>query len=379
MARKCLIPACTSNYGPLKGDSMKAKHYVRVFRFPKKAADMKVWIRALPYRDLNVNSNSVICVKHWPENYPTVKLRGKERPLNPPSVWPGVPESCIPTPAPPPRPTQRKSFTVRSMQPCQMDEFLKLDKVNDDMLTNRVLKENYNFGCPTISYKNDYIQSTEFISGVPRFLLSIDESLRFTTFHMGIKFYISFLSKNRIVTLSSWSAVKETVMYLHQLEETPKVTILHQQIKSMAPVMAGKTYYDPETIVRAFEYFATSRAFYQKIKSDYNLPSFRTLTRITSSLSKREDSTFLEQIFRSLTLQQKCCVILHDKVYIKKALTYHGGTVFGKAANNPSILGETVLEIMINKLHGGPSFVDKMIPVAKLNSVFLYEKISKTV
>ena len=117
MATKYLIPACTSNYVPPKGNSMKAKHYVRVFRFPKKPADMKVWIRALPYRDLNVNSNSVICVKHWPENYPTVKLRGKERPLNSPSVWPGVPESCIPTPAPPPRPTQRKSFTVRSMQP----------------------------------------------------------------------------------------------------------------------------------------------------------------------------------------------------------------------------------------------------------------------
>ena len=81
MARKCLIPSCSSNYGPRKGDSMKAKHYVRVFRFPKKAADMKVW-----------------SVKHWPENYPTVKLRGKEGPLNPPSVWPGVPESCIPTP-----------------------------------------------------------------------------------------------------------------------------------------------------------------------------------------------------------------------------------------------------------------------------------------
>ena len=60
-------------------------------------------------------------------------------------------------------------------------------------------------------------------------------------------------------------------------------------------------------------------------------------------------------------------------------MTYHGGTVFGKAANNPSILAETVLGIIINNLHGGPSFVDKMIPVPKLNSVFLYEKISKTV
>ena len=76
-----------------------------------------------------------------------------------------------------------------------MDTFLKLDRVNYDMHTNRVLKENYNFGCPTVSYKNYknlHIQSPQFISGVPRFLLSIEESLRFTTFHMGIKVYISF-------------------------------------------------------------------------------------------------------------------------------------------------------------------------------------------
>ena len=86
MARNYLIPACTSNYGPRKGDSMKAKHYVRVFRLPppppkkkkKKTADIEVWIRALPYKDLNVNSNSVICIKHWPENYPTVKLRARQ-------------------------------------------------------------------------------------------------------------------------------------------------------------------------------------------------------------------------------------------------------------------------------------------------------------
>ena len=119
---------------------------------------MEVWIRALPYRDLNVNSNSVICVKHCPENYPTVKLRGKERLHNRPSVWPLARyESCIPTlaAAPPPRPTQRKSFTVRSMQPWKMDEFLKLDKVNYDMLTNRILKENYNFVCPTVFSTNE--------------------------------------------------------------------------------------------------------------------------------------------------------------------------------------------------------------------------------
>ena len=82
---------------------------------------------------------------------------------------------------------------------------------------------------------------------VPRFHLSIEKSLRFTTFNIGMKVYISFLSKNRIETLSSWLSLNETVMYLHRLEETPKVMerlatiILHQQIKLMAPVMASVT------------------------------------------------------------------------------------------------------------------------------------------
>lgn len=382
MARKCLIPACTSNYTPRKADPKKAKYHVKVFRFPKKTEDMQMWIKAMPYRDLNVNINSVICVKHWPADYPKVQVVGKERPRNPPSVWPGVPLSCISTPPPPPRPTQRTSLTVRSVQQCQMDKFRQLDHISYDKLINRIIKENHIFGCPTVSYTNDKnlcIQSTKLLSGVPQFLISIEESLHFTTFHMGVKVIIPFLSKNRVVTLSSWSAIEEAVMYLQRLEETQKIKILHQQIKSMAPVMVGKTLYDPETLVRAFGYFTTSRALYHRIKGDYSLPSVRTLTRITCSLSKKEDSIFLEQVFTNLTTEQKICVLMHDEVYIKKTLTYHGGTIFGKAANNPNILAETMLGIMINNLHGGPTFVNKMIPVTKLNSNFLYEMISENV
>ena len=78
MVRKCLIPACTSNYGPRK---------VIVWRqsITSECSDsqrnQQIWRYGLePYIYLNVISNSVICVKHWPEKFPTVKLRGKERP-----------------------------------------------------------------------------------------------------------------------------------------------------------------------------------------------------------------------------------------------------------------------------------------------------------
>ena len=58
-------PCVYQQLRPTENGFYECKTYVKVFRLPKKPADMKVWIRELPCRDLNVNSNSVICVKYW--------------------------------------------------------------------------------------------------------------------------------------------------------------------------------------------------------------------------------------------------------------------------------------------------------------------------
>ena len=60
-------------------------------------------------------------------------------------------------------------------------------------------------------------------------------------------------------------------------------------------------------------------------------------------------------------------------------LQYHGGTIFGKAANYPDSLATTVLAIMIKCLFGGPAFLVKMIPVFKLDSKFLYEQVTQII
>ena len=54
-------------------------------------------------------------------------------------------------------------------------------------------------------------------------------------------------------------------------------------------------------------------------------------------------------------------------------LLYHGGTVFGKAQNHPSKLAETVLGIIC--LHGGPSFISKIVPVSNLDANYLHDKV----
>ena len=56
----------------------------------------------------------------------------------------------------------------------------------------------------------------------------------------------------------------------------------------------------PEIIIRAFEYFATSRSLYNRLRVDYQLPSVSTLTRITSKVSKLSETTFLHGVLSVL-------------------------------------------------------------------------------
>ena len=57
----------------------------------------------------------------------------------------------------------------------------------------------------------------------------------------------------------------------------------------MAPT-AGERMYSQELIVRAFQYFATSRSLYNRLRTDYQLPSIKTLTRITYKVSALNES-----------------------------------------------------------------------------------------
>ena len=60
-------------------------------------------------------------------------------------------------------------------------------------------------------------------------------------------------------------------------------------------------------------------------------------------------------------------------------LLYHGKQLFGKSVDNPSLLAQTVLGIMLICLNRGPEFLTKLIPISKLTSAFLFEQIEFTV
>ena len=86
-------------------------------------------------------------------------------------------------------------------------------------------------------------------------------------------------------------------------------------ILAMAPQMVGIKY-SSDIVICAFEYYATSRTLYNRLRDDFHLPSLVTLGRMTSKFSKLNKNSFLLSIFNTPNTSQKGCIILHDKVYI---------------------------------------------------------------
>ena len=158
-----------------------------------------------------------------------------------------------------------------------------------------------------------------------------------------------------------------------------KTAVVHEHRAAMCSVNAGGKIYSQRIIIRNFQYFSVSRSLYYRPRLDYKLPSIKTLSRITSVVSKLDEEAFLRGIFGSLPDSQKLCVLMHDEIYVKQSLLYHGGALFRKAVDNPKMLAKTVLAIMIRCHFGGPKFISKMLPVSNLKSSFIRQQADATV
>ena len=210
------------------------------------------------------------------------------------------------------------------------------------------------------------------------FIIHIFPDQRFVNFHLGVRCTAASLSKNRITTLKTWSALEENIRYLNSMKMDNKKQVIQQQLQAMGTKQIGKPLYTPDVVIRAFQYFATSRSLYEKVRQDFQLPSVQTMTRITSTVAKADESIFSESVFSALEEKQRLCVLLHDEVYVKETMPYHGGQVFGRSADNPKCLAKTVLGIMISCMFGGPNFLSKILPISRLNAPFLQDQVQQS-
>ena len=93
MGRKCcsfwISVSCDGNFLSKK---TKNREKVKIFRFPKDPTEESRWIQCLPNILTSGTKYIGICARHWPENYPTISIKGKLRPAVPPSLF-GVPNT----------------------------------------------------------------------------------------------------------------------------------------------------------------------------------------------------------------------------------------------------------------------------------------------
>ena len=149
--------------------------------------------------------------------------------------------------------------------------FLFKDKINFDSLQEQLLVAKKVLDVPVVEFLDDnvlFIQSKKFLNGVPLFLIKVSENLKFENYHAGARVYIPSLTKNRITILDSWSILDEILRYLNTLEIDNMKTVVHEHFNCMTNTKVGKSMYSNEIIIRSFEYFATSRALYKRMRKD---------------------------------------------------------------------------------------------------------------
>ena len=147
------------------------------------------------------------------------------------------------------------------------------------------------------------IQSKGFLSSaaVPRFALHIYKDI------VGTKSIFSTFSSNRVLSINKLLLANEAVRYLDYSEVTQQKVLCYS---NMSVTHVGEKQYSMETIVLAFEYFASSRTVHNRLREDIQLPSLRTLTWLTSKVRGLVDNVYANNIFLNLLtffLLASCC------------------------------------------------------------------------
>ena len=62
------------------------------------------------------------------------------------------------------------------------------------------------------------------------------------------------------------------------------------------------------------------------------------------------------------------------EVYVKPSLTYHAGSVFGKAVNKPDSVATIFVSFMMVSLYGGPKYLCRKSPVHELDANFVFRQ-----
>ena len=368
MPFKCCVYGCKSNY------SSSESSHTQVFRFPTSEESRNEWIKALPNKDFIFSENKRICVHHWPQDFQFKIVKGGAKvPCNPPSIFRGVPDSCIPKTS-----SKRKytSFEERNTVPDELKDFEIMEQIRYESLASRINAEfsiEMLYVCENVAKKEICIYSADRNEVIHRFSIFIRNAVEVGKFQVtcfsGIrKIYVPFLNQN---TVRCWSQLQNVIQFVFNYEdvnEKSKTEFVSRQIYLLN--QPSGTAYEISDLMIALNLYSRSRSMYIELRNYFKLPSIRCLQKITSKVDKLSDLEFLTTILKICDGNQKLCSIIFDEVYVRPGFQYCGGKVYGSVVNSTSSPASTILAVMVKCFMGGPKFVFKLFPVCKLDSNF---------
>ena len=117
MPRRCAAYNCRGNY--------RNEPYTKLVSFPAEPEERNSWIKATPNDPQTLVNRT--CASHFDCQWKVV--RGGKWPTEPPSIFPGIPESCFKQSQISPRPTTSATSDQRREKQQSLNE--RLDKITD--------------------------------------------------------------------------------------------------------------------------------------------------------------------------------------------------------------------------------------------------------
>jgi len=427
MPEKCCVPGCRGNY---EGTAEHDQEKVSVFRFPRDPELREKWIRLIPRENLLVHDKTVVCEKHFAQQFiirvdtatrpdgSTLTVPRKNPKLSPdayPSIFPNVPSYLTSEPS-----RKRKAPEQRRLEMSARDEEHFQQWMSDDEIPS------FNAFCEQLaSFVADVdsqwviIRSCGFVNicvvdmlNVPQFVtvVKVHETMcvevyrgnsrlgnssltwilgdecklfRWSQLTSILSHFASVSADDRSVK-SQADIVKQHLQELIDLtnesdEYEPDVTTrLKFLAEQISLLFMSQSRYSSETLLIAFRFFAISASVYSRLRSTMlTLPHVSYVKRLSSvfslsgGLQESDHFLYLKHKAQLMEPHERHVMLLLDEIYVKPKTTYKGGSLTRMASNIPSEQASTVQTFMLCSLLSANKDVAAMVPVKNLTADYL--------
>lgn len=436
MPDACCVPGCRGNYRATKNHPFEK---VSVFKFPSNEDMRAKWVRMIPREGLTVNAKTVVCEKHFADQF-IIRFDSAVRPDGSvltvrrgtpkltadayPSIFPNVPSYLSEEP-----PTKRKAPDDRRAEMSARDDqlfnnFLEQDQIRDyeDLMTK--LSDHIKDYTDWITVnKPEYVSLCYLtVDDIPKLhvVIRINVNVNVTVFVGGVKLGDNslewLLGKGSKLTL--WSQLenllsrftgiasenlspKDVICSVENLLRTLSrslndadddnfdatvVSRLDFLTDQLLLLFKMQRRYSPETLVFAFRLLCVSRVSYNLVRDRVlQLPHVSYLRRLSGIFNMNitdHDSDhiiYLREKLKVLQPHERHIVVLLDEIHVIPKISYKGGSLIGIACNSETDKATTVQAFMICSVLSGNKDMAAMLPVKGLTAEYLLECTQKVI